>query len=152
MKIHPTLLLVSVLFCFGRIFAADSHVGRNHGMEKAPHHGRLMEIEKMHVEFVLQSDRTAHLYLFDESMKAIQPTDAQATLVLQGKEGAFKTKTILVKKDDILVSEAPLIIQEGAKAVLILKIGDKTQNLRFDLNLSPCGACDAPEYACACAH
>jgi len=131
------------------LIAADGH--DHHGKEKAPHNGRLMEMEKIHVEFLVESDKTARVYLYDEKLKPVTPSDQTVTLVVQGKDSS-KTKTELVKKDDSFVSAAAITIPDGAKAILTVKAGGKPGNLRFDLNMENCGGCKGPEYACSCEH
>ncbi len=154
MKTHTQIILNCIaamtLMCpSALLIAADGH--NHHGKEKAPHNGRLMEIEKIHVEFLVEADKTARVYLYDEKLKPVTPSDQTVTLVVQGKDSS-KTKTELVKKDDSFVSDAAITIPDGAKAILTIKAGGKPSNLRFDLNMASCGECKNAEYACSCGH
>ncbi len=144
-----TLMAAVLIMNHPNAFAADGH--DHHGKEKAPHNGRLMEMEKMHVEFLVEADKTVRVYLYDGELKPLKPSDQSVTLVVQGKDSS-KTKIELVKKDDSFVSDAAITIPDGAKAILTVKAGGKPQNLRFDLDMSVCGGCKSPEYACSCEH
>ena len=119
--------------------------------KKAPHGGRLMEVGGARLEFVVESDKKANVYLYDDQWKPVVPTDQSVTLMVQAKDQA-KVKTDLIKKSDSFASEAPLAIPDGAKAILVIKTGGKIHNLRFDLDMSLCGECKNPEYACSCGH
>jgi hypothetical protein len=118
--------------------------------QKAPHQGRLMEAEKLHVEFLVDADKKAKVYLYDEKLQPVAPSNETVTLIVQGK--AEKSKIELTKSADSFVSEKPIPLSEGAKAILSVKKGEKTQNLRFDLDLGNCEGCKLPEYACTCEH
>jgi len=99
----------------------------------------------------VEADKTVRVYLYDGELKPLKPSDQSVTLVVQGKDSS-KTKTELVKKDDSFVSDAAIIIPDGAKAILTVKVGEKPQNLRFDLDMANCTGCKSPEYACSCEH
>ena len=147
LSIITTLAMVGA----GGLFAEAKH---DHAAEKAPHNGRLMETEKvgsMHVEFRVESDKTVNVYLYDGKLKPIAPSDQAVSLTVQGKDDA-KNKVDLVKREDRFTSSSPIAIPDGAKAVLTIKAGGKTENLRFGLDLSPCNGCKSPEYACSCEH
>jgi len=159
MKTILQLSLWITLICPSALLAAGDH-GHEHGdkkhadqhdheQEKAPHDGRLMEAGEMHVEFLIGADKMATVWLYDEKLKPISPSDQTVTLILQAKDGA-KNTIELTKKGDLFVSSSALTIPEGAKAILVVKAGGKTSNLRFDLDMTACGECKKPEYACGC--
>lgn len=110
-----------------------------------------MELDAARVEFRVESDRKARVYLYDDQWKPVVPADQSVTLIVQTKDGV-KLKAELLKKADSFASEAPLTIPDDAKAVLVIKTGGKIHNLRFDLNLSICAECGNAEYACSCGH
>ncbi len=144
------LIIAATLLSTPGVYAAGEH-DHAHGKEKAPHQGRLMESDKGHIEFVVAADKTAKVYLYGHHLKAIAPSDEKVTLIVQGKDNS-KEKIEFTKKEDAFVSSAPLKLSEGAKAVLTVKTGEKTKNLRFDLDMSVCGGCKTAEYACSCGH
>lgn len=146
-----SLITAITLAGAGALVAEHKH---DHAAMKAPHHGRLMETEKigsMHVEFLVETDKSVSVYLYDGKLKAIAPSDQTLSLIVQGRDDS-KTTVELVKKDDRFVSSAAVTIPDGAKAILTIKAGGKTENLRFPLDLSSCGGCKKPEYACDCEH
>ena len=146
-----SLITGITLLVAGAAIAEHKH---DHAAEKAPHNGRLMETEKvgsMHVEFLVETDKSVSVYLYDGKLKAIAPSDQALTLIVQGKDDA-KTTVELAKKEDRFVSAAAVSIPDGAKAILTIKTGGKTENLRFPLDMSSCGGCKKPEYACSCDH
>lgn len=144
-----TLVVTVLIMNYPNAYAADGH--DHHGKEKAPHNGRLMELDKMHVEFLVEADKTVRVYLYDGELKPMKPSDQTVSLLVQGKDSS-KTKTELANKNDSFVSDAAITIPEGAKAVLTVKVGGKPNNLRFDLNMENCGGCKNAEYACSCEH
>lgn len=150
MKNNQNILTAIVaIFLIGSVITL---AGGKH--EKAPHNGRLMETKKigfMHIEFLVGSDKTVSVYLYDAKLKAVAPSDQTLSLIVQGKEDA-KNQVDLVKKEDRFISPSPLTIPEDAKAVLTIKAGGKTENLRFAINLAVCGECKNAEYACSCGH
>ena len=119
-------------------------------VKAGPRHGRILELEGVNAEFFVEKDRTISIAFYDAAGKA-QPAAAQVVTATAEAPGA-KTKLEFEKKDDLLVSKAPLPAGEGYQIVVQAKTGTdaKPKNFRIKLELHTCDKCRNPEYACIC--
>jgi hypothetical protein len=128
-------------------------------MELGPHGGRLMQAGKLKVEFHLDKERKAHVYLYDQGLKPVGADGAQVTLkILKG--GTKKVEMAKAPSDpkekgsaSHLVGKSAMPSPDGYLVVLNVKTpGKPIDSLRFNFQESVCGGCKAQEYACICGH
>ena len=83
-------------------------------------------------------------------MKA-QP-DAAQVVTATAEAPSGKVKLEFEKKADLLVSKTPLPEGEHYTIVVQMKTAAdaKAKNFRIPMDLSECGKCHNPEYACIC--
>ena len=127
-------------FCAIALTAADKKI------EAGPKGGRLLEKTTPKAEFFVEKDRSVTIAFYDNNLKPVPATDQQVT-VIAGKE-----KLAFEKKGDVLASTGKLPEGDGYQVAVQYreKPDAKPQNLRFKMDLSTCGECKRPEYACAC--
>lgn len=119
-------------------------------VKAGPRKGRVLEMEKQNAEFFVEKDRTVSIAFYDAALKS-QPVAAQAiTATAEAPSG--KVKLEFEKKGELLVSKTPL--PEGEHYTVVVQVkadaDTKPKNFRIPLDLSECGKCHNPEYACIC--
>lgn len=144
MKIIRRILTATMLLAFTGSVLADATI------KAGPRKGRLLEVEKLKAEFFVEKDRTISIAFYDAEMKVQPAADHVVTATAEAPEG--KAKLEFEKKGDLLVSKAPLPAGEHYTVVVQVKAGAdaKPKNFRIKLDLSTCGKCSNPEYACTC--
>ena len=144
MKTITRILTAAVLVALtGSVFAAAT-------VKAGPRKGRILEIENQQAEFFIEKDRTISIAFYDAAMKP-QPAAAQViTATAEAPTG--KVKLEFEKKGELLVSKTPLPKGEHYTIVMQVKATAqaKPKNFRIPLDLSECGKCHNPEYACIC--
>ena len=144
MKTVSKLLTVALLVAFtGSAFAAAT-------VKAGPRKGRILEVETQQAEFFIEKDRSVSIAFYDAAMKA-QPVAAQVvTATAEASSG--KVKVEFEKKGDLLVSKTPL--PEGERYTIVVQVKTtadaKAKNFRIPMDLTECGKCHNPEYACIC--
>lgn len=115
-----------------------------------PKGGRLLENENPRAEFFVEKDKTVTITFYDKDLKPVSPGEQIVTAIAEAKNG--KTKIEFEKKGDSLVSKAPLPEGNDYNVVVQLrsKADAKPQNFRTKYNMTACGKCKRPEYACSC--
>ncbi len=115
-----------------------------------PKGGRLLENETPRAEFFVEKDKTMTITFYDKDLKPVSPGEQVVTVIAEAKSG--KVKIEFEKKGDALVSKAPLPEGNDYSVVVQLRAtaGAKPQNFRIKYNMTPCGKCKRPEYACIC--
>ena len=119
-------------------------------VKAGPRKGRILEVANQQAEFFIEKDRTISIAFYDSAMKP-QPAAAQeVTATAEAPTG--KVKLEFEKKGDLLVSKTPLPAGEHYTIVVQVKptADAKPKNFRIPLDLSECGKCHNPEYACIC--
>lgn len=115
-----------------------------------PKGGRLLENETPRAEFLVEKDKTVTITFYDKDLKPVSPGEQVVTAIAETKSG--KTKIEFEKKGDVLVSKAPL--PEGSDYNVVVQVRSKAdakpQNFRIKYNMTACGTCQRPEYACIC--
>ena len=149
MKTHLRILTVAVALCAGLFTAAAAD---KHDHKVTPKGGRLLEKTEPHAEFVVEKDRSVTINFYDEKMKPVPAADQTVTVIADAKTG--KATLEFEKKGDTLVSKTKLPEGDGYNLVVQFKAKPdaKVQNLRFKLDMHPCGECKRAEYACTCGH
>lgn len=115
-----------------------------------PKGGRLLENESPRAEFFVEKDKTVTITFYDKDLKPVSPGEQVVTAIAETKSG--KTKIEFEKKGDALVSKVPLPEGNDYNVVVQLrsKADAKPQNFRIKYNMTACGKCKRPEYACIC--
>ena len=115
-----------------------------------PKGGRLLENESPRAEFFVKKDKTVTIAFYDKDLKPVSPSVQVVTVIAEAQSG--KTKIEFEKKGDVLVSKAPLPEGNDYNVVVQLrsKADAKPANFRVKYNMTPCGKCKRPEYACIC--
>jgi len=119
-------------------------------VKAGPRKGRVLELAGQNAEFFVEKDRTVSIAFYDAAMKA-QAAGAQVvTATAEAPTG--KAALTFEKKGDLLVSKTPLPAGEHYTIVVQVKTDAeaKPKNFRVPLDLSECGKCHNPEYACIC--
>jgi hypothetical protein len=115
-----------------------------------PKGGRLLENDSPRAEFFVEKDRTVTITFYDKDLKPVAPGEQVVTAIAEAKSG--KTKIEFEKKGVTLVSQAPL--PEGNDYIVVVQLRSKAdakpQNFRVKYNMTACGKCKRPEYACIC--
>lgn len=144
MKTIRRILTATLVLAFTGSALADATI------KAGPRKGRLLEVEKQKAEFFVEQDRTISIAFYDAEMKAQPAADQAVTATAEAPSG--KVKLEFEKKGDLLVSKAPLPAGEHYTVVVQVKSGAdaKPKNFRIKLDLSTCGRCSNPEYACTC--
>jgi hypothetical protein len=124
-------------------------------MEFGPHGGRLMQAGALKVEFHVDKDRKARVYLYDQGLKPVGADSAEITLKML--KGGSKKIDLLKAADkgsaSHLAGKSAMPSPDGYLLVLNVKVKGKPMNsLRFNYQEHICGGCKAPEYACICGH
>lgn len=119
-------------------------------VKAGPRKGRVLELAGQNAEFFVEKDRTISIAFYDAAMKS-QPAAAQV-ITATAEAPAGKTALEFEKKGDLLVSKAPLPAGEHYTVVVQVKTDAdaKPKNFRIPMNLTECGKCHNPEYACIC--
>ncbi|MEO5914053.1 MAG: hypothetical protein ABIS50_07460 [Luteolibacter sp.] len=144
MKTISKLLTAALLVAFtSSAFAAAT-------VKAGPRKGRILEVDAQQAEFFIEKDRTVSIAFYDAAMKA-QPVAAQViTATAEAPSG--KVKMEFEKKGDLLVSKTPL--PEGEHYTIVVQVKTaadaKPKNFRIPMDISECGKCHNPEYACIC--
>ena len=115
-----------------------------------PKGGRLLENEGARAEFFVEKDKTVTITFYGKDLKPVPPGEQVVTMIAEAKGG--KTKIEFKKKGDVLVSKAPL--PEGNDYTVVVQVRAKAdakpENFRVKYNMTVCGKCKRPEYACVC--
>ena len=115
-----------------------------------PKGGRLLENEGPRAEFFVEKDKTVTITFYGKDLKPMPPGEQVVTMIAEAKGG--KTKIEFEKKGDVLVSKAPL--PEGNDYIVVVQVRAKAdakpENFRVKYNMTVCGKCKRPEYACVC--
>jgi hypothetical protein len=151
MKTPLHLLTLAAAICSG-LFTATAAEKDGHTHKTAPGGGRLLEKTEPHAELVVGKDRRVTINFYNEQMKPIAAAGQTVTVIAEARTG--KETLQFEKKGDSLVSKTRLPEGEGYNVVVQFKqtAESKPQNIRFKLDLHPCGECQRPEYACICDH
>jgi hypothetical protein len=127
----------------------DDH---HHAKIPGPNGGRLIVGVEPHFEFFVLQDHHAQITFVNDDIKPISPADLE--IKLTGGERSNPIDIAFEKKEDVLLSLAPLPKEHNA--ALVLQISGKTLNEtvfeRFHLNMETCPDCNLHEYACICGH
>ena len=115
-----------------------------------PKGGRLLENGSPRAEFFVEKDKTVTITFYDNDMKPVSSGEQVVTAIAEAKSG--KAKIEFEKKGDALVSKTPL--PEGNDYNVVVQLRSradaKPQNFRIKYNMTACGKCKRPEYACIC--
>lgn len=121
-----------VIVLSGASFSVAAEMGHAH---KAPRGSGIQEAEGVHAEYLVDKSGQAKLYLYDESMKPLDRSDAEAKLTVKGHGGAEETRVLKFTKDP---KDRPVFRGEPVKgltgwetAVVNLKLNDRSMNIRF---------------------
>lgn len=119
-------------------------------VEAGPRKGRILAVGEPKAEFFVEADKTISIMFYDKENKVVAPAAQSATATVDAK--GKKTKLEFAKKGDALVSSAKIPDGDANPIVVQVKTAAdaKPQNFRFKLDLSKCGGCPNPEYACTC--
>lgn len=118
-----------------------------------PNKGRILTQLEPHAELFVTVDRKVRLTFVDDAGKPVAvPAGLTATLIT-GDRAAPTTLAFAADGDTLLSSAA---LPEGGNLPGILRVKPSTQaapvTIRFQINLTNCGECSRPEYACTCGH
>lgn len=125
-----------------------------------PHQGRIIEAAGARLEFVLDKERKAHLYVLDAAGVPVAPGRITVTLRANLKSGGkavpvtATTSGIDGSKETVrhFASKAAVPSPGGYELVVTVTSTGKTGNVRFRLVEHLCGGCGLVEYACICGH
>lgn len=134
------------------LFTASAAEKPGPAHKATPGGGRLLDKTQPNAEFVVEKDRSVAINFYNDEMKPVAATTQTVTVIADAKSG--KATLQFEKKGDSLVSKTKLPEGEGYNLVVQFKqtTEAKPQNIRFKLDLHPCGECKRPEYACICDH
>lgn len=145
MKTLTTLILLASA-AFG--FAADNH---SHEKKAGPHGGKLLEADNAHIEFFVQTDKKAEVFVYDENMKPVPTGEGQLVVTAGTRE---KQEKLAVEKKDASFVTAALPAGTGYWVILQWKptpdAAAKTLRVKYVEGI--CSGCNLPEYACTCDH
>jgi hypothetical protein len=150
MKYATTLALAALLTATTTTLAGEGH---SHDIVPGPNRGKMLEVEPLHAEFLLNADRTVTVTFYDEAGKnAVAPAAQTVTVIAETPFG--KAKLELAAKDGAFKSSEPLPEGEGYRVVVQIRDTPeaKPKNFRIDLVTHACGECKYAEYACICDH
>ena len=144
MKTIRLFLTATSLVVFAGSALADVTV------KAGPRKGRVLEMESLNAEFLVEKDRSISIAFCDAALKA-QPAAGQV-VTATAETPAVKVKLEFEKKGDLLVSKTPLPAGEHYTVVVQVKAAPdaKPKNFRIPLDLSVCKGCGNAEYACIC--
>lgn len=145
MKLKSMFVLVAALAVATSLTAAEKIV-------LGPKGGRLLEKTTPKAEFFVNKDHKVEINFYDAASKPVAPGAQVVALTAEPKSGRQtiemeKTATGFVSKTKLPAGEPYRIVvqlREDAEA--------RPQNFRIELDLSKCGECKNPEYACTCGH
>jgi hypothetical protein len=139
-----THIMAAVTLIFG------INLARAEKITPGPKGGRLLENESPRAEFLVEKDKTVTITFYDKELKPVSPGEQVVTAIAETRSG--KTKIEFEKKGDALISKAPLPEGNDYNVVVQLrsKADAKPQNFRIRYNMTACGKCKRPEYACIC--
>ncbi len=145
MKTIVRLITATLFVAFAGSTLADVTI------KAGPRKGRVLEVDGHHAEFFVEKDRTVSIAFLDKELKKNEPVAAQ-TVTATAEAPSGKQKLEFEKKGDLLVSKTPL--PEGEHYTVVLQVKPtadaKPKNFRIKLDLTTCGGCSNPEYACTC--
>ncbi len=146
------LWMIGAALMFGMFGGLNAEDGHMHDDEKikAPHGGRMIELDSYHVEFYATSERIIEVRFYDRNMKPVQLDQAEIQVVAQADSGS--EKYTLSPGNEAFVSDRPLPEGEGYNLVLRIKTDADSsfKNIRFKFDPSICSGCKLGEYACTC--
>ena len=139
--------LLTLLASAALALAADNHTHDKPG----PHNGKLLETDGGHVEFFVQPDRKAEVFLYDDAMKPV-PAGASELVVTAGTRE--KPEKLAVEKKETSFVTAALPEGSGYWVILQWKATPDAaaKTLRVKYLEGICDGCKLPEYACTCDH
>lgn len=155
MKLHRfalPFLAAALAFVLPAFAAEHTHEHQHEKKVAGPNGGRLITSVEPHAEFFVTKERKVQITFVDDAGKVVAP-GAQVVTVTTG-ERAAPTKLTFAPSGNALLSTAALPAGDDFPTVVQIKAtaDAKTVNEKFTLDLSTCGECQAPEYACKCAH
>lgn len=133
--------------------AAESKHEHSHAHKVAgPNGGRVLTKVEPHAEFFVTAERKVQITFVDDDGKVVAP-GTQVVSVITGERSAPTTLTF-AKSGNALVSTAALPAGNGLPTVVQIKSAPEAKAVteKFNLDLSQCGECKKPEYACDCQH
>ena len=141
-KLTHIMAVAALVFGFSQAHAEKITPG--------PKGGRLLENESPRAEFFVETNTTVTITFYDNDLNPVSPGEQVVTAIAEAKGG--KVKIEFEKKGDALVSKLPLPEGNDYNVVVQLrsKADAKPQNFRIKYNMTPCGKCKRPEYACIC--
>lgn len=149
MKSILNLSLSLILLGALSLSAEEKH---NHKATAGPNGGKILEIEPLHAEFLVQADKKVRITYYDAAMKPLPVSTQEVKVIAEAKTG--KAVLDFEKSGEVLISKTALPEGSGYRVVLQLKAdaNAKPQNFRIDYNAEICGGCKLVEYACTCDH
>jgi hypothetical protein len=143
-------ILSSVLLAVGLALTAPAHE-KGVTLKAGPNGGRVLTAANPPAEFWVMPDKKIQITFLDAKDKPIAPS-GQVVTVTTGQRTAPVTLTF-EQKGDALVSTKPLTADKQPAIVQIKSTPDGRPSVdRFTIDLSICGECNHPEYACTCRH
>jgi hypothetical protein len=119
-------------------------------VEAGPRKGRMLNLGNGKTEFFVEADRKVSFAFYDAENKQ-RPTGSEVMTTIAEAPSGKKTLEF-EKQGDLLVSKEPL--PEGEHYNVVVQAREnaeaKPKNFRIKLDLSICGSCSNPEYACTC--
>ena len=140
--------LLALLASASLALAAGDH---DHDKKPGPHNGKLLETDGGHIEFFVQPDRKAEVFLYDAAMKPVETGSGELVVTAGTREKP--EKLAVEKKSTSFVTTA---LPEGSGYWVILQwkptaeAAAKTLRVKYIEGI--CGGCKLPEYACTCDH
>lgn len=147
---HWTRLIARVTALLALLALVDAPSAYGHGatlqkkgsgqaaQERGPHGGAVIDIGDGHLELVRKSAGAFSLYRVDDTLHAIPAEDVDSAVlhaVLPGSEASnWAMDKIGAAPDPAHFSVTPKGVTRGFLAVVTVVMGDKVQNLRFQVN------------------
>lgn len=145
MKTIQKLLTTALLGLLTLTAGADKNV------EAGPKGGRLLVMDAMRAEFLVEKDKFISLTFYDTKLKPLPIETQTASATAETKRG--KVRLDFEMKGGILVSKTALPEGDGYNLVVQVRATAeaKPKNFRILLELHTCDGCKRAEYACTCA-
>jgi hypothetical protein len=118
-----------------------------------------MKAGDLRVEFHVDKDRKARIYLYDAARKPVAADSAKVTL--KALKGGTRTVDLAKEEADPKkkgsvehwAGRKALPAGDGYVVSLSVKVkGEPVMVFRFNYLEEKCGGCNLPEYACICGH
>jgi len=122
------------------------------GVEAGPRGGRLLELESVRAEFLVNDAKRIEIRFYDGSGTVTAPGERAVNAIADASTG--KTKLEFQQDGDALVSTTALPEGDGYIVVVQIRASAEARprNFRIPLHLERCGECNRAEYACTCEH